>query len=104
MQRKRSNKGRSEKEKSSSYGRGAEVGKSIRKARRSFAIYKTKMTSFHCPYGTSTASRIAMKKVIYDFYSDLFDSHIYLPAQHLRRDEDIAPPVLPFEICHVITR
>nr|CDJ92886.1 hypothetical protein HCOI_01635100 [Haemonchus contortus] len=69
----------------------AEGGKSIRKARRSFAIYKTKMTSLRRPDGSATASRRAMEKVIYDFYSDLFDSHVYLPTHHLRQDEYIAP-------------
>uniref|UniRef100_A0A7I4Z3I2 Reverse transcriptase domain-containing protein n=1 Tax=Haemonchus contortus TaxID=6289 RepID=A0A7I4Z3I2_HAECO len=48
----------------------AEAGKSIRKARRSFANYKTKMTSLRRPDGTVTASRRAMEKVIYDFCSD----------------------------------
>ncbi|XGW24371.1 hypothetical protein V3C99_006072 [Haemonchus contortus] len=81
----------------------AEAGKSIRKARRSFANYKTKMTSLRRPDGTVTASRRAMEKVIYDFYSDLFDSHVYLPTHHLRQDEYIAPSVLPSEIRHAIT-
>uniref|UniRef100_A0A7I4XYF7 Reverse transcriptase domain-containing protein n=1 Tax=Haemonchus contortus TaxID=6289 RepID=A0A7I4XYF7_HAECO len=81
----------------------AEAGKSIRKARRSFANYKTKMTSLHRPDGTVTAFRRAMEKVIYDFYSDLFDSHVYLPTHHLRQDEYIAPSVLPSEIRHAIT-
>ncbi|XGW18677.1 hypothetical protein V3C99_002910 [Haemonchus contortus] len=44
-----------------------------------------------------------MEKVIYDFYSDLFDSHVYLPTHHLRQDEYIAPSVLPSEIRHAIT-
>nr|CDJ81081.1 RNA-directed DNA polymerase (reverse transcriptase) domain containing protein [Haemonchus contortus] len=81
----------------------AEAGKSIRKARRSFVNYKTKMTSLRRPDGTVTASRRAMEKVIYDFYSDLFDSHVYLPTHHLRQDEYIAPSVLPSEIRHAIT-
>nr|CDJ84071.1 RNA-directed DNA polymerase (reverse transcriptase) domain containing protein [Haemonchus contortus] len=80
----------------------AEAGKSIRKARRSFFNYKTKMTSLRRPDGTVTASRRAMEKVIYDFYSDLFDSHVYLPTHHLRQDEYIAPSVLPSEIRHAI--
>uniref|UniRef100_A0A7I4YIY3 Reverse transcriptase domain-containing protein n=1 Tax=Haemonchus contortus TaxID=6289 RepID=A0A7I4YIY3_HAECO len=80
----------------------AEAGRSIRKARRSFANYKTKMTSLRRPDGTVTASRRAMEKVIYDFYSDLFDSHVYLPTHHLRQDEYIAPSVLPSEIRHAI--
>uniref|UniRef100_A0A7I5ED66 DDE Tnp4 domain-containing protein n=1 Tax=Haemonchus contortus TaxID=6289 RepID=A0A7I5ED66_HAECO len=58
----------------------AEAGKSIRKARRSFVNYKTKMTSLRRPDRTVTASRRAMEEVIYDFYSDLFDSHVYLPS------------------------
>uniref|UniRef100_A0A7I4YYC4 Reverse transcriptase domain-containing protein n=1 Tax=Haemonchus contortus TaxID=6289 RepID=A0A7I4YYC4_HAECO len=81
----------------------AEAGKSIRKARRSFANYKTKMTSLRRPDGTVTASRRAMEKVIYDFYSDLFDSHVYLPTHHLRRDEYITTSVLPSEIRHATT-
>nr|CDJ89022.1 LINE-1 reverse transcriptase [Haemonchus contortus] len=80
-----------------------EAGKSIRKARRSFVNYKTKMTSLRRPDGTVTASWRAMEKVIYDFYSDLFDSHVYLPTHHLRQDEYIAPSVLPSEIRHAIT-
>uniref|UniRef100_A0A7I4Z7R8 Uncharacterized protein n=1 Tax=Haemonchus contortus TaxID=6289 RepID=A0A7I4Z7R8_HAECO len=40
----------------------AEAGKSIRKARRSFANYKIKMTSLRRPDGTVTASRRAMEK------------------------------------------
>nr|CDJ89008.1 RNA-directed DNA polymerase (reverse transcriptase) domain containing protein [Haemonchus contortus] len=81
----------------------AEAGKSIHKARRSFANYKTMMTSLRRSDGTVTASRRAMEKVIYDFYSDLFDSHVYLPTHHLRQDEYIAPSVLPSEIRHAIT-
>ncbi|XGW07546.1 hypothetical protein V3C99_010591 [Haemonchus contortus] len=79
----------------------AEAGKSIRKARRSIVNYKTKMASLPRPDGTVTASRRAMEKVIYDFYSDLSDSHVYLPTHHLRQDEYIAPSVLPSEMtCH----
>nr|CDJ95728.1 RNA-directed DNA polymerase (reverse transcriptase) domain containing protein [Haemonchus contortus] len=39
-----------------------------------------------------------MEKAIYDFYSDLFDSHVYLPTYHLRQDECIALSVLHSEI------
>uniref|UniRef100_A0A7I4Z0B0 Reverse transcriptase domain-containing protein n=1 Tax=Haemonchus contortus TaxID=6289 RepID=A0A7I4Z0B0_HAECO len=60
----------------------AEAGKSIRKARRSFADYKTKMTSLRRPDGTITASRKAMEKA----------RRIY-----------IAPSVLTSEIRHAIT-
>uniref|UniRef100_A0A7I4XWU6 Uncharacterized protein n=1 Tax=Haemonchus contortus TaxID=6289 RepID=A0A7I4XWU6_HAECO len=81
----------------------AEAGKSIRKARRSFASCKSKMTSLRHPDGTVTASRRAMEKVIYDFYSDLFDSHVYLPTHHPRQDEYIAPSVLLSETRHAIS-
>ncbi|VDO26066.1 unnamed protein product [Haemonchus placei] len=67
-------------------GEAAEARKSIRKARRSFANYKTKMTSLRRPDGTVTASRRAMETVIYDFYSDRFDSlrqSLRLPAYSL---------------------
>uniref|UniRef100_A0A7I4Z8G8 Reverse transcriptase domain-containing protein n=1 Tax=Haemonchus contortus TaxID=6289 RepID=A0A7I4Z8G8_HAECO len=76
----------------------AEAGKSIRKARRNFANYKTKMTSLHRPDGTVTASRRAMENVIYDFYSDLFDSYVYRPTCHLRQDGYVVLSVLPSEI------
>ncbi|KAE9412753.1 hypothetical protein Angca_002899 [Angiostrongylus cantonensis] len=54
----------------------AEVGKIIRKARRSFANYKNKMIALRCSDGTITASTKAMEKIIHDYYSVLFDSHI----------------------------
>ncbi|KAK6756308.1 hypothetical protein RB195_014613 [Necator americanus] len=41
-------------------------------------------------------------KIIYDFYSDLFDSHVHLPPHHLREDGHVIPEVLPFEIQHAI--
>ncbi|KAK6734421.1 hypothetical protein RB195_017920 [Necator americanus] len=63
----------------------AEAGKSIRYARRDFAT-----------------SRRGMEKIIYDFYSDLFDSHVHLPPHHLREDGQVIPEVLPFEIRHAI--
>ncbi|KAK6736193.1 hypothetical protein RB195_019081 [Necator americanus] len=50
------------------------AGKSIRYARRNFASRKTRMTALRNPKGTTIASRKWMKKIIYDFYSDLFDS------------------------------
>ncbi|XGW34914.1 hypothetical protein V3C99_018735 [Haemonchus contortus] len=72
----------------------AEAGKSIRKARRNFANYKTEMTSLRRPDETVTASRRAMEKVIYDFYSDLSHSHVYMPPCHLRigRILDVGQP------------
>ncbi|VDO32221.1 unnamed protein product, partial [Heligmosomoides polygyrus] len=61
----------------------AEAGLSIRNARRNFANFKTKMTALRRPDGTVTSSRRTMEKVIHDFYSDLFDSHVHLPLRHL---------------------
>nr|CDJ84528.1 Endonuclease exonuclease phosphatase domain containing protein [Haemonchus contortus] len=75
-----------------------EAGKCIRKARRNFANYKTKMTSLRRPDGTVTAFRRALEMVIYDFYSDLFDSHVYMPTCQLRQDGYVVPSVLPSEI------
>ncbi|KAK6764362.1 hypothetical protein RB195_024620 [Necator americanus] len=43
-----------------------------------------------------------MEKIIYDFYTDLFDSHVHLPPHHLREDGHVIPEVLPFEIRHTI--
>ena len=76
----------------------AEAGKSIRNTRRRFANYRTKMTALRRPDGTVTASRTAMEKVIHDFYSDLFDSHIRLPTYQLRQDGYVVPAVLPSEV------
>ncbi|KAK6764910.1 hypothetical protein RB195_025012 [Necator americanus] len=64
----------------------AEVRKSIRYARRDFASRKTRMTALRNPKGTAIASRKGIEKIIYDFYSDLFDSHVHLPPHHLRDD------------------
>ncbi|KAK6744932.1 hypothetical protein RB195_011570 [Necator americanus] len=43
-----------------------------------------------------------MEKIIYDFYSDLFDSHVHLLPHHLREDGHVIPEVLPSEIRHAI--
>ncbi|KAK6762597.1 hypothetical protein RB195_023355 [Necator americanus] len=43
-----------------------------------------------------------MEKIIYDFYSDLFDSHVHLPPHHLREDGQVISEVLPSEIRHAI--
>ncbi|KAK6730305.1 hypothetical protein RB195_007021 [Necator americanus] len=40
------------------------------------------------------------EKVIHDFYSDLFNSHVHLPPHHLR--EGVTPKVLPSEVRHAI--
>ncbi|KAK6758648.1 hypothetical protein RB195_016087 [Necator americanus] len=60
------------------------------------------MTAFRNPNGTAIASRKGMEKIIYDFYSDLFDSHVHLPPHHLREDGQVIPEVLPSEIRHAI--
>ncbi|KAK6764987.1 hypothetical protein RB195_025067 [Necator americanus] len=64
----------------------AEAGKSIHYARRDFASRKTRTTALRSPEGTTVASIREMEKIIYDFYFDLFDSHVHLPAHHLRED------------------
>ncbi|KAK6743807.1 hypothetical protein RB195_010856 [Necator americanus] len=43
-----------------------------------------------------------MQKIIYDFYSDLFDSHVHLPPHHLREDGQVILEVLPSKIRHAI--
>ncbi|KAK6750333.1 hypothetical protein RB195_002355 [Necator americanus] len=43
-----------------------------------------------------------MEKIIYDFYSDLFDNHVHLPPHHLREDGQVIPEVLPSKIRHAI--
>ncbi|KAK6735469.1 hypothetical protein RB195_018590 [Necator americanus] len=78
----------------------AEAGKSIRHARRDFVSRKTRMTALRNPNGTAIASRRGMEKIIYDFYSDLFDSHVHLSPHHLREDGQVIPEVLPSEIRH----
>ncbi|KAK6739366.1 hypothetical protein RB195_021036 [Necator americanus] len=52
--------------------------------------------------GTTTASKREMEKIMYDFYYDLFDSHVHLPPHHLREDGQVIPEVLPSEIRHAI--
>ncbi|KAJ1351727.1 hypothetical protein KIN20_007852 [Parelaphostrongylus tenuis] len=81
----------------------AEAGKSIRKAQRGFANYKTKMIALRYPDGTLTASRRAMEEIIHQYYSDLFASHVLLPSYKLKEDEYVVPPVLPSEIRHAIS-
>lgn len=81
----------------------AEAGRSIRNARRSLINYKSKMTALLRPDGTLTSSRRAMEKVIRDFYSDLFDSHVHLPEYAIPNDGYVVPDVLPFEVRHAIS-
>ncbi|VDM56624.1 unnamed protein product [Angiostrongylus costaricensis] len=64
----------------------AEVGKSTRQARRSFANCKTKMIAHRRLDGTVTASRKAMEKTIHDYYSDLFLCHLSLPSYEIKVD------------------
>ncbi|KAK6736274.1 hypothetical protein RB195_019133 [Necator americanus] len=80
----------------------AEAGESIRCARRDFASSKMRMTTLRSPKGTTIASRRGIEKIIYDFYSHLFDSHVHLPNHHLREDGHVIPEVLPSEIRHAI--
>uniref|UniRef100_A0A0K0D1V8 Reverse transcriptase domain-containing protein n=1 Tax=Angiostrongylus cantonensis TaxID=6313 RepID=A0A0K0D1V8_ANGCA len=81
----------------------AEAGKSTRKAHRSFANYETEMIALRRPNGTVTASRKAMEKIIYEYYSDLFDSHVYPPSYKIREDGYVVPAVLHSEIRHAIS-
>uniref|UniRef100_A0A7I4XSQ7 Endo/exonuclease/phosphatase domain-containing protein n=1 Tax=Haemonchus contortus TaxID=6289 RepID=A0A7I4XSQ7_HAECO len=80
----------------------AEAGRSICRARRSL-YYKTKTTFVRRPDGTVTASRRAMERVFYDFYSDLFVGHVYIPTYHIRQDGYGVPSVLHSEIRHAVT-
>ncbi|KAK6764129.1 hypothetical protein RB195_024451 [Necator americanus] len=80
----------------------AEADKSIRYARRDFASRKTRMIALRNLKGTTIASRRGMEKIIYDFCSNLFDSHVHLPPHHLREDGHVIPEVLPSEIRHAI--
>ncbi|KAK6734221.1 hypothetical protein RB195_017791 [Necator americanus] len=80
----------------------AEAGKSICYARRDFASRKTRMTALRNPKGTAIASRRGMEKIIYDFYSDLFDSHVHLPPHHLRENGQVIPEVFPSQLRHAI--
>ncbi|EYC03623.1 hypothetical protein Y032_0092g2525 [Ancylostoma ceylanicum] len=80
----------------------ADSGRSIRKTRRDFSNRKTKMTALRRADGATSSSGRAMEKVIYDFYSELFDSHVHLPPCHLREDGFVIMSVLPYEVRHVI--
>ncbi|KAK6726974.1 hypothetical protein RB195_004961 [Necator americanus] len=60
------------------------------------------MTALRNPKGKTIASRRRMEKITYDFYSDLFDSHVHLPPHHLRDDGHVIPEVLPSEIRHAV--
>ncbi|KAK6766998.1 hypothetical protein RB195_026330 [Necator americanus] len=43
-----------------------------------------------------------MKKIIYDFFSDLFNSHVHLRPHYMREDGHVIPEVLPPELRHTI--
>uniref|UniRef100_A0A0K0CX09 Longin domain-containing protein n=1 Tax=Angiostrongylus cantonensis TaxID=6313 RepID=A0A0K0CX09_ANGCA len=75
---------------------------SIRKAHRSFANYKTKMRALPPPNGTLLASRKAMGKTIYEYNSDLFDSHVHFLSNEIKESGYVVPPALPSEIQHAI--
>uniref|UniRef100_A0A0K0DNS8 Reverse transcriptase domain-containing protein n=1 Tax=Angiostrongylus cantonensis TaxID=6313 RepID=A0A0K0DNS8_ANGCA len=81
----------------------AEAGRSVRKARRSFDNYKTKMIALRRPDGTVTAPRKAMEKVTHEYYSDLFDSHAHLPSHEIEDDGYVVPPVPLSEMRHAIS-
>ncbi|KAK6757553.1 hypothetical protein RB195_015393 [Necator americanus] len=79
----------------------SEAGKSIRYGRRDFASHKTIMTALRNPKGTAIPSRRGMEKIIYDFYSDLFDSHVHLPPHHLKENGHVIPEVRNTACYHV---
>ncbi|VDM53107.1 unnamed protein product [Angiostrongylus costaricensis] len=70
----------------------AEAGKSIRKAQRRLANCKTKMIALRHPEEAATASRNAMEKIIHEYYSNLFDSHIHLPSYEIKENGYVVPP------------
>ncbi|EPB71357.1 hypothetical protein ANCCEY_09575 [Ancylostoma ceylanicum] len=80
----------------------AEAWRSIRNTRRDFANSRTKMTTLQRSNGTIFSSRTIMEKVIYDFYSDLLDSHLHLPPCYLKEDGYVIPSVLPSKLRHAI--
>ncbi|KJH39882.1 hypothetical protein DICVIV_14219, partial [Dictyocaulus viviparus] len=44
-----------------------------------------------------------MEKIIHDYYSNLFGSHVRLPPCNERKDDYVVPNVLPSEIRHAIS-
>ncbi|EPB73646.1 hypothetical protein ANCCEY_07259 [Ancylostoma ceylanicum] len=61
------------------WAEAAEAWRSIHNTCPDSANRKTKMTALRRSDGSISPSRRVMEKVIYDFYSDLFDSHAHLP-------------------------
>uniref|UniRef100_A0A0K0DKJ6 Kinesin-like protein n=1 Tax=Angiostrongylus cantonensis TaxID=6313 RepID=A0A0K0DKJ6_ANGCA len=47
--------------------------------------------------------RRAMEKIIHEYYSDLFDSHVHLQSYEIKEDGYVVAPVLPSEIRHAIS-
>ncbi|EYC26583.1 hypothetical protein Y032_0010g847 [Ancylostoma ceylanicum] len=78
----------------------AKKAESSRTTKRRLSL--TKMTALRRPDGTTSSSRRVVEKVIYDFNSELFDSHVHLPPCHLREDGYVIPSVLPSEVRHAI--
>ncbi|VDM61112.1 unnamed protein product [Angiostrongylus costaricensis] len=64
----------------------SEAGKSIRKGHRSFAYCKTKTIALRHPDETVIASREAMEKIIHEYYSDLFHSHVILSLYEIKEE------------------
>lgn len=60
------------------------------------------MTGFRHPDETISSSRRVMEKVIYDYCSDFFDSHVHLPPCHQREDGYVAPAILTSEVRRAI--
>ncbi|VDM60943.1 unnamed protein product [Angiostrongylus costaricensis] len=61
------------------------------------------MIALRRPNRTVPAYRKAMAKIIHEYYSDLFDSHVHLPPYEIKEDGYVIPPVLPSEIRHAIS-
>ncbi|KAK6744041.1 hypothetical protein RB195_011001 [Necator americanus] len=61
----------------------AEARKSVHYVHRDFTNRKTKMIALRIPKGRTITSGKGMEKIIYDFYTVLFDSHVHLPPHHL---------------------
>ncbi|VDM57472.1 unnamed protein product [Angiostrongylus costaricensis] len=80
----------------------AEAKKSIRKVNRRLVNYMTKVVGLQRPHETVTASRKEMVKIIHEYNSDLFDSHVHLSSCEIKENGYIVPPVLLSEIRHAI--
>ncbi|KJH45350.1 hypothetical protein DICVIV_08596, partial [Dictyocaulus viviparus] len=65
-------------------------------------IHKNKMAALRRQDRILTSSRKAMEKIICDYYSNLFGSHVRLPPCNERKDDYVVPNVLPSEIRYAI--